>query len=221
MLDAVLSPGTVIVLFVAIAVGFVALGRVWEKKRTEAMRAYAGGRRFEFAEADTTVLGGVAFKIWSRGRGQSVTNVIRGMLNDVEIVLCDFRYVIGSGKHKRVHRCSLCLLRTPGRGAPPFFLRRQLALFDGLGKLFGGQDINFPEDRAFSEAYVLQTAADEGALRRFMNPKLRDALVRLKDQRFTVESVGDQVLIEHPRRLKVHDLDGFVTNAMMLRATWP
>ena len=45
------------------------------------------------------------------------------------------------------------------------FVRR--ALFDALGKLFGGQDINFDEDEAFSSAWVLQTTDDEARVRSF------------------------------------------------------
>ncbi|HSI03542.1 MAG: hypothetical protein ACAI38_26005 [Myxococcota bacterium] len=214
------NPAMVTMLIVAVVIGFIVLGHFLEKRRTEALRAFATSRRFEFAETDTGMLGGVPFKTLSRGRSQRIDNVIRGTLNGIELVLCDFRYVSGSGKNRRTNRRSLCLLRTPGHAAPPFFARRQIALFDGLGKLFGGQDINFPEDQAFSEAYVLQTSGDEGELRRFMNAKTRGAFIRLKDQRFTVENIGDQVLVENSRRLKVHQLDLFLTNAMTLRAAW-
>lgn len=214
------SPGMIIAAIIAVVIGFMVLGHVLEKKRSTALKVFASGRRFQFAEADTTLLGGVPFKMLSRGRGQQITNVISARLNDVELVICDLRYITGSGKNRRTNRCSLCLLRTPGRPAPPFFARRQIAIFDGLGRLFGGQDIDFPEDQAFSGAYVLQTSGDEGELRRFMNAGVRGVFVRLKDERLTVENVGDQLLVAHARRLKVHQLDQFLTHAMTLRASW-
>ena len=209
------------VLVIAAVLGFMGLGHLMEKRRTESLKAFASGRRFEFAAADTTMLAGIPFKTLAKGRSQAITNVIRGTLNDVEIVLCDFKYVTGSGKNRSTNRRSICLLRTPGRNAPPFFARRQIAIFDGLGKLFGGQDINFPEDPSFSDTYVLQTSGSEAELRDFMIPKVRGAFIRVKDQRFTVENIGDQVLVENGRRLKVDQLDKFITDAMTLRASWP
>lgn len=60
---------------------------------------------------------------------------------------------------------------------PHFFARRQIALFDWLGRTFGGQDIDFPQDEAFSTAFVLQ-GEDEAATRELFAPSLRQALLR-------------------------------------------
>ena len=64
---------------------------------------------------------------------------------------------------------------THTQGLAKRHLGASLALFDALGKMFGGQDINFDDDPDFSKAYVLQTNGDEERLRQFMNSKLRSA----------------------------------------------
>lgn len=203
----------------AIIVAVYAIGRHFEKKRVADLKAFAEQRGFAFAETNQ-IIAAMPFSSLLQGRKQEISAALTIMRNDVELTLFDHKYVTGHGKNRRVNKHTLVLVRTPGRYAPPFYARRQLAFFDTIGKMLGGQDINFPEDKHFSDAYVLQTSGDEGEVRRFMTPQLRGALSRLKDKKMSFEAINDTFLIDHNRRLKVHELDEFLAAALTLRTNW-
>lgn len=218
-MENLLTPPVIIVLIVAFVLGFMALGLWLERKRAADMLAFARTRRYAYAETDSLLLT-ANFKALTHGRNQKIKNVLRGTRGDIEFAMCDFEYVTGTGKNRRTNRTSLCFVKTAGRTAPPFYLRRQMALFDAIGKMFGGQDINFADDPTFSKAYILQSSHEEGALRRFMGPRVRAELMRLKDKKWVIENLGDYLLIDSGRRAKVHQHDALLADALALRATW-
>lgn len=201
--------------------GIVYIAWLIEKKRTEAMTAWAQGHGFVFeGERPQLVDELSAFKLFNQGRHRKVKNLMRGAKDPGAVRIADYQYTTGSGKHQTVWNQTICVINTPGRHAPHFFCRRQRALFDALGKVFGGQDLNFDDDPAFSKAYVLQTAGDEQQLRHFMSPSLRDALTKLADKNLVLEVVGDTMLLHLGRRLKPEQLDGLVADAINLRRHW-
>ncbi len=206
---------------VAFIGGIVYVAWLMEKKRTEAMTAWAQAHAYNFeGERPSLVDELAAFKLFNQGRRRTVKNLMRGSKDSGAVRLCDYQYTTGSGKHQQVHQQTIVVLQTPGRQAPHFFCRRQRALFDSLGKLFGGQDINFDDDPAFSKAYVLQTTGDEQQLRHFMNPGLRDMLTKMGDRNLVLEVVGDTLVLHQGKRLKPDQLDALVADAINLRRHW-
>ncbi len=211
-----------IVGFIGFVVGIIALSWWFEKKRTEAMEAYAQSRGFTFEGENPALMAELRnFKLFGQGHSQVVKNAMRGAKDIGAIRICDYTYTTGSGKHRTVHNQTIAVVHTPGRNAPHFFVRRQRALFDSLGKLFGGQDINFDDDPAFSNAYVLQTSGGEQRLQSFMSVGLRETFTRLVDKNLIVEVKGDTLLIHQGKRLKKHeDIDGLVADAVNIRRQW-
>ena len=125
---------------IAFIAGIVYIAWLLEKKRTEAMSAYAQTHGYAFeGERPSLVDELTAFKLFNQGRRRTVKNLMRGAKDVGGVRICDYQYTTGSGKHQTVWNQTICLLQTPGRAAPHFFCRRQRALFDSLGKLFGGQ----------------------------------------------------------------------------------
>jgi hypothetical protein len=205
----------------AVVGGIVYLAWWMEKKRTEAMEAFAQSHGYVFEGASPQLIDELsAFKLFNQGRARTAKNLMRGSKEPGAVRLCDYQFTTGSGKHQQVHQQTICVLKTPGRQAPHFFVRRQRALFDALGKVFGGQDINFEDDPAFSKAYVLQTSGDEQQLRGFMTPGLREALTRMADRNVVMEVVGDTLVIHHGRRLKPDQLEALVADAVNIRRQW-
>lgn len=201
--------------------GLVYIAWLVEKKRTEAMTAWAQAHGFVFeGERPQLVDELSAFKLFNQGRQRKVKNLLRGAKDPGAVRIADYQYTTGSGKHQTVWNQTVCIINTPGRQAPHFFCRRQRALFDALGKVFGGQDLNFDDDPAFSKAYVLQTGGDEQQLRHFMSPALRDALTKLADKNLVLEVVGDTMVLHQGKRLKPDQLDGLVADAINLRRHW-
>ncbi|MDJ0847796.1 MAG: hypothetical protein QNK04_05345 [Myxococcota bacterium] len=88
---------------------------------------------------------------------------------------------------------------------PHFFARRQIALFDWLGRTFGGQDIDFPQDEAFSTAFVLQ-GEDEAATRELFAPSLRQALLRHDGTSLQLEGRGDTLVLHWGRLVEPETL---------------
>lgn len=206
---------------IALIAGIAYLAWLMEKKRTEAMTAWAQSHGYVFEGATPQLIDELsAFKLFNQGRARTAKNTMRGSKEPGAVRICDYQFTTGSGKHQQVHQQTIVVLKTPGRMAPHFFLRRQRALFDALGKVFGGQDINFEDDQAFSKAYVLQTNGDEQQLRGFMSPGLRDTLTKMADRNLLMEVVGDTLVLHLGRRLKPEQLDGLVADAVNIRRNW-
>lgn len=206
---------------IALVGGIIWLAWYMEKKRTEAMSAYAQSHGFQFEGPAQQLIDELSmFKLFNQGRARTAKNLMRGAKDVGSIRICDYQFTTGSGKHQQVHHQTICVLKTPGRQVPHFFLRRQRAIFDALGKVFGGQDINFEDDPAFSKAYVLQCSGDENQLRGFMSPGLRDSLTRLADHNLVIEVVGDTMVLHQGKRLKPDQLEGLVTHAVNIRRQW-
>ncbi|MGV3619520.1 MAG: hypothetical protein ACO1OB_01815 [Archangium sp.] len=193
-----------------------------EKKRREKMQAYAEARGFAFEGEAYSFAGELNdFKLFNQGHSTRVKNAMHGVKDVGAVHICDYQYTTGSGKNRHTHHQTIAVVRTPGRRAPHFFLRRQNRFFDALGKLFGGQDINFEEDPDFSKTYVLQTSGDEELLRRFFSPALREVLTRLADRNFVIEVNGESMLIHRARQLSNHeDIDALLSDATNIRRHW-
>lgn len=205
----------------ALVGGAVYLTWLMDKKRTEAMTAFAQSHGYVFEGVAPNLVNELsAFKLFSQGRARTVKNLMRGSKDPGGVRICDFQYTTGSGKNQQVHKQTICVLKTPGRNAPHLFLRRQSKLFDMLGKLFGGQDINFDDDPTFSKTYVLQTSGDEQQLRGFMTAGLRETLSRMADRNIMMEVVGDTLVLHYGRRLKPHQLEALVADVVNIRRQW-
>jgi len=206
---------------IALIGGIVYLAWLMEKKRTEAMTAYAQAHGYVFEGNSPELIAQLAgFKLFNQGRARTAKNLMRGAKDPGAIRICDYQFTTGSGKHQQVHQQTIVVLATPGRVAPHFFLRRQRALFDALGKVFGGQDINFDDDPTFSKAYVLQTNGDEQQLRGFMSAGLRDTLSKMADKNLMMEVDGDTLVLHQGKRLKPEQIEALVADAINIRRQW-
>ncbi len=201
--------------------GIVYLAWLMEKKRTEAMTAFAQSHGYVFEGPAQQIIDELSgFKLFNQGRSRTAKNMMRGSKEPGAVRICDYQFTTGSGKHQQVHQQTICVLKTPGRMAPHFFVRRQRAFFDALGKVFGGQDINFEDDPTFSNAYVLQTNGDEQQLRGFMSVGLRETLSRMVDRNLMMEVVGDTLILHQGKRLKPEQLEALVADAVNIRRQW-
>lgn len=214
---AVLAVGGV----VGLVGGIVTLAWYLEKKRTEAMQAWAQANAFQY-EGDAQNLANElgTFKLFNQGRSRKVKNLCRGSKEVGAVRVADYQYVTGSGKHQQTHQQTIVVVNTPGRSAPHFFLRKQNRFFDALDKMFGGQDINFDDDETFSKSFVLQTGGDEQQLRQFMSPRLRDTFNRLIDKNLILEVNGDVMVLHHGRRLKTEQIGELIADAVNIRRSW-
>jgi len=213
-METVLIIGAVI----GLIVGIIALASYMEKKRTEALTAFAQANGYAMEQdlaGFRTAMG--SFKLFNQGHSRDLRNLMRGNRDDVSVSICDYRYTTGSGKHQQTHNQTVCVLRSPKLRLPHFFARRQVALFDFLGKVFGGQDINFDEDPEFSKAYVLQTAGSEDELRRLFQQPLRSQLTALAPKGVQIEAREDTIVYHLAKRLKPEQISELVDDALAVR----
>ncbi len=106
----------------------------------------------------------------------TIENVIIKKEEKYTVYWGDHTYFTSSGKSRKAHNCFFVAIECDDLQIPSFFVRDEAAVFDYLGKLLGGQDINFKGDNNFSPRFVLQ-GNSEGDIRRFFTTKIRNAFV--------------------------------------------
>jgi len=135
------------------------------KARTEAMRVVATTMGFSFEEAVSPERLG-PFPLMEHGRGREGRNALTGQLAGRATTICDYRYVVSSGKSSHEVNQTVVVFADNG-GLPDFELRPENA-FHKLAAVFGYQDIDFDSNEEFSKRYLLR-GHDEDAIRRVFN----------------------------------------------------
>jgi hypothetical protein len=166
-----------------------------DKKRREMLRQMAPRMGFSYSAHDNSFIDGHKhLKIFSRGRNHTLTNVMEGERDGVKVMLGDYHFVTGSGKNSTHHNCTMCVIMDDSLALPNFYLRREFAFLDSLGKMFGGQDINFKEDETFSSAFVLQGTV-ESETRNLFSDKVRYEFLRFAKTTTQVEGQDNYVIL--------------------------
>jgi len=188
-MESVLFIGGFILIFVLV----IAFSLVQARKRKEAWQQAAQKMKFQFLEADNSEDRFGQFKIFTLGRNRNSYNVLVGKSEHDEVRTLDYSYRTGSGKNSHTHTQTLCIIKSSELSLPHFFIRRENSFFDFLGKLFGGQDINFSEDPTFSKTFVLQ-GESEAAVRQLFDTRIRKLFLQFGGQNMQVEARGDTIL---------------------------
>jgi hypothetical protein len=111
----------------------------------------------------------------SRGFRQWAANGMAGRRNGRDVRVFDFHY-----RHRARGRgtTALTVVLVPGAGAGlPDFVLAPENVFQKLGELFGGADIDFLTHPAFSERYLLR-GSDEPAIRRAFRAEALETIGR-------------------------------------------
>ncbi len=183
----------VVVGFILIFVLLIVFSLVQARKRREAWQQAAQKMNFQYLEADNSEDRFGQFKIFNFGRNRRTYNVLVGKNDSDEMRVFDYSYRTGSGKNSHTHTQTLCIIKSSDLSLPHFFIRRESSFFDFLGKLFGGQDINFNEDPTFSKTFVLQGESEQ-AVRELFDSHIRNLFMQFGEQNMQVEARGDTIL---------------------------
>lgn len=199
--------------FFAIIAIVIYISWLQEKKRREAWRQVAAAMGLTFQEKDESLPGLFAeFKLFDRGHSRQATNCLKGGRDGVELVVTDYRYTTGGGKNQTTHYQTVCILTANDLDIPHCFLRKEVPFLDFLGKVFGGQDINFDEDREFSDAFVLQ-GQNEAEVRQLFNAPVRRAFARHKSSNIQFEARGNTILFYHSQRIEPKEVRQLLQDA--------
>ncbi len=187
----------VIVLIVLIIV----LSIINEKKRREAMQAFAAANGLEFHQKVRApgALDLPAIELFTRGHSRQTSNALSGEIEGSAVRVLDYRYTIGSGKNSSTHMQTVVAVSTGGVPLPSFTLAPE-NFFHKIGQAFGYQDIDFEMFPEFSNRYLLRSA-DEAAIRSLFDGRVIDAYMNGLGQNVEVRD-GWLFVFKAGRRLK-------------------
>ena len=178
--------GWIIPTFGGIAIWHVVSKRR-EQKRTEALAATINemGLLFE-PDGDAFHQSLPRFPLLEIGRSRQLTNLIQADTPDLKMGIFDYRYVTGRGRNKRIRRLSVVAVESADLKMPRCHLRPENRWLDGIGALFGKQDIDFADHAEFSKAFVLKSK-EETETRNFFDQGLLDYFSQCPDVSFEAQ----------------------------------
>lgn len=148
------------------AIAFVcALGAITmhlEKKRTNALSAFANSMGFTFSNQASPALLGPArsFHLFDQGHSHKIKNLIQGVANDIDVRIFDYRYTTGHGKNSHTYNQTVILFTSDRLQLPDFAMRPE-NMFHKIGSAFGRQDIDFDRNPTFSKNYLLRGSSEK------------------------------------------------------------
>lgn len=156
-----------------------------EERRTEALAIAADemGLIFKPEGDDAFHQSLPEFPLFQIGRKQLLKNLILADTPELKMGLFDYCFTVGHGKHKKVRKLSVVVVRSADLHAPSCHLRPSIVFWDPIGALFGKQDVNFADHPEFSKAFVLKTDSEEET-RAFFDQGLLDFFIKHADISF-------------------------------------
>lgn len=170
-------------IFVAIGVIVVVaiiLGIQAERKRQQAIEQAAADLGLAYSQQllgeDRALFD--SFGLSQIGHSRNATNSIVADSGELRMVLFDYTYTTGSGKHKSTRFYSVVMATSHSLQLPQFSLTPE-NFFHRLGDFFGKKDIDFEDDEIFSRTYLLK-GNHEPAIRELFNANRRASLMKLQ-----------------------------------------
>lgn len=187
----------IFILFLALAVGMLALAFYQDKKRREALERVAAqlGMRFsaQLPEEIRSRLLQAGFGLFERGHGRRFYNSMsKRLIDGTEITVFDYQYTRGSGKSSSTYRQSVFYAYHEDLHLPRFRLHPENAFFHGIAKAFGMQDINFESHPKFSRSYLLR-GQDEAQVRLRFHPGVLSFLEQYPN--YCAEGAGAHLIL--------------------------
>jgi len=203
---------------VGVVTGFVVWQRL-EKRRRAAIAALAERWGMKFRADEKAEIGGCPadFELFRSGHSKRQFNALTGDRAGLPIAIFDYEFTVGSGRYAAVHRQTVAAIQLRDGVNLPAFLATPEGFFQRLGQKLGMSDIDFADQPAFSQAFVLR-GEDEAPVRRLFDYRLTEALLRHPD--WSVEGRGRWLLVyRKARRVKPEAFAEFHDDAIALAAT--
>jgi hypothetical protein len=141
----------IIVLFVVAALVAIGIAVYLDHKRKEMWRSVATRYGLRYDSGDPLgLVDRYSFALFGKGHSKRVSNTLHGTTGGMDVVLFDYRYTTGSGKHKHTHYWSALMVTLPCRGELHI---RPESFLDRIAAAVGWDDIDFEYEefnRAFS-----------------------------------------------------------------------
>jgi len=154
-----------------------------EQQRQAAYQQFCDARGYRYVArrpgAEKPYAGVV--RLFNRGSQHRWRDEISGQFGGTPFTAFEYLYTISTGKSSATYKFAMIRWEDPGVQLPQFALAPE-GFFQRVGQLFGAQDIDFPEDRAFSHEYVLK-GTDEAAVQALFTPEVRQVLAASAGQK--------------------------------------
>jgi hypothetical protein len=180
----------VVILFFVFIIGIIIYSKIQADKRRAALAAYAAQRGLNFSSEDPFDIPGRLedFSLMQSGSSRCASNVFWGTVGGSEIMLFEYQYVTGSGKHRTTHHYVCCQWRLP---VPLASLAvRPENVLDHVAEWFGHNDIDF-ESSEFSRRYHVK-GDDKREVYAVFHPRMMEFLMQ-SDLEY-LEVIGDRAL---------------------------
>lgn len=183
----------------------IVLSVIHEKKRREALRAFADMNGFEFEQkiSGPEAIGLPTIELFNRGHSKRTSNALIGQVEGSDIRVLDYRYTVGSGKNSSTSHQTVVAISTSGAPLPDFTLAPE-HFFHKIGQAFGYQDIDFDMFPEFSKRYLLR-GEDEPTIRALFDGRVIDAYMNGLGCNVEVRG-GWLVVFKAGKRLKTEEI---------------
>lgn len=205
----------IVILGVIVLVGIISY--FIEERRRKGIIEYCARHNLLYHEyAQSVPTTSYSFSILAeKGHTNKWLTEIAGKRGEYSFSIFEHYYVTGYGKHRHTYTDTICVVAKPGVDMPQFFVRDENMILDSLGKLFGGQDINFEEDPTFSRAFVLQ-GMSEPLIRKFFDRKVRSAFVTKRTRGYKYEGYRDCFAACISGKLNIEERLALLSNVMKI-----
>ena len=182
------------ILAIIVAIGAAALSFYLKQRRRQGFAAIARQLGLEFFAEDPFGLMGLPFRLFQRGKGRGVENVLWGEWQGIGITLFDYWFYEESadskGARSRTYHRFQCAVTEVAAACSPLSIEREnvlARLADGLGFT----DIQF-ESEEFNRAFTVR-AGDRKFANDFVDPRMMRWLLGAGEG-FTYEACGKWLL---------------------------
>jgi hypothetical protein len=207
---------------VAIAIPVVIIGGIvlvivaifrGQKRRREEWEQEAMRLGYTYQKEDANVVSRFGhLELFNRGSSRRATNVLIGRNPGADVTLLDYSYSTGSGRSRSTHVSTVCVQCSAALNLPHVQISPEFGLVSRFFELLGAQDIDFPEDEAFSKAFVVKGENVE-AVRQLLGPALRMHLLQFRPKYHSFEGKGDTWLIHYNQLVKPTDAAELIMRA--------
>ena len=194
----------------AVIVGSLIYGRVYARKRTEALQLVAAQLGFSFAGAEQdhhSAIPDLMMPLFNRGRGRKFSNSMTGSFAGQRISIFDYRFTTGSGKDSHTWNQTVAAF-SQELWLPEFELRAENFL-DRIADHFTHRDIDFDAFPEFSRRFLLRGPSENG-IRKLFAPALIQFLQMLaQDVKWNIEGSSATLVIYSSDSTIPSDLDSY------------
>ncbi len=164
---------SIIILAAAVFILMLYAGYKYGRKRGGAFHEFARRRNLTFSGSTDINLAKEFpdFRLFLRGTGKTIRNLVGGETDGVKLMLFDYQYTTSSGQSSATHDQTVLLMQSGKLDLPSFQLYPE-NIFHRLLTAFGKQNINVRSWPEFSKSYVLTGDAGDEIVKVFSDRAL-------------------------------------------------